>query len=114
MFRRLKAWLFARPEPSGADREVEEELPGPVEVTHTLDLHGFFPEQVAEVMDEFLENAVRIGIEEVRIVHGKGKSVLRGRVWEILEGDARVRAFRQAPPERGGWGATIAWLTPDR
>ena len=110
MIRRLWAWLFARPEATEPSDEAEEELPDLVEVTHTLDLHGFFPEQVAEVLDEFVANAVRLGIEEVRIVHGKGRSVLRGKVWEILERDPRVAGFRQAPPERGGWGATIAWL----
>jgi DNA-nicking Smr family endonuclease len=110
MLGRLWAWLFARPNAKGPEGEDEGELPDRIEVTDTLDLHGFFPEQVAEVVGEFLANALRLGIGEVRIVHGKGRSVLRGKVWEILEEDSRVAGFRQAPPERGGWGATIAYL----
>ncbi|MBM3319193.1 MAG: Smr/MutS family protein [Candidatus Eisenbacteria bacterium] len=81
---------------------------GPFVVTDDLDLHGLFPEQVPEILDEFLRNARALGIREVRIAHGKGKSVLRGAVWEFLEKHPFVIDFRQAPPDRGGWGATIA------
>lgn len=82
--------------------------PGPV--TDVLDLHGFFPEQVSEVLDEYLRVSLEAGRLEVRIVHGKGRSVLKARVREFLEGDDRVAGFRDAPPERGGWGATIVHL----
>lgn len=86
------------------------DLVGEYVVTDQLDLHGFFPEQIPEVMEEFLSNAQRLGIEEVRIVHGKGKSVLRREVLHFLENDPRVVEYGQAPPERGGWGATVAIL----
>ena len=84
---------------------VEEQI-----VTDRLDLHGFFPEQIPEVMEEFLMNARKLGIKEVRIIHGKGKSVLRREVLRFLEDDLHVVEHGQAPPERGGWGATVAIL----
>lgn len=94
--------------------ETEESRP-PVVITDDLDLHGFFPEQVPEVLEEFLRAARERGIPEVRIAHGKGKSVLRRAVWEVLEKHPLVIDFREAPPERGGWGATLARiLPPDR
>ena len=101
-----------RPEPSPPEDggATEEELVQEYVVTNDLDLHGFFPEQIPEVMEEFLAEAVRRGIGEVRIAHGKGRSVLRREVWAFLEKDRRVAEFRQAPPGRGGWGATIARL----
>lgn len=102
-----------------AEREArggEEDAPFPdaFVVTDELDLHGFFPEQVPEMLGEFLENARRLGIEEVRIAHGKGKSVMRRLVWEFLDGHPLVAAYREAPPGRGGWGATIVRVLPDR
>lgn len=104
-------------EPDVPHREPEEgpesePVPdfAPYVVTDELDLHGFFPEQVPEVVDEFIRNAVRLGIDEVRIAHGKGRSVLKREVWKALEVSPLVREFREAPPERGGWGATLAWL----
>jgi len=104
---------------SGGRRRVEEEedreekaIRAPYVVTDDLDLHGFFPEQVPEIVGEFLENARRLRIDEVRIAHGKGKSVMRREVWTFLERHPLVLRFRTAPPDRGGWGATIVWLVP--
>lgn len=85
-------------------------IPETIIVTDVLDLHGFFPEQIPEVMDAFLENAVNLGIREVRIIHGKGKSRLKFEVHRILKQDGRVVRFGDARPYQGGWGATVATL----
>ncbi|MBN2417271.1 Smr/MutS family protein [bacterium] len=87
-----------------------EDLPDKIIVTDVLDLHGFFPEQIPEVMDAFLENALELGIREVRIIHGKGSSRLKFEVISILKVDERVVRFGDAPPFEGGWGATVATL----
>ena len=48
--------------------------------------------------------------DEVRLIHGRGKGVQRARVHKFLRGDDRVERFEEAPPGRGGWGATLVWL----
>ena len=50
------------------------------------------------------------GFREVRLVHGRGRGVQRRRVHEVLAASPLVERFADAPPERGGWGATIVWL----
>ena len=87
-----------------------EGIPEKIIVTDILDLHGFFPEQIPEVMDEFLKNAVRLNIKQVRIIHGKGKSRLKYEVHQILKQDKRVALFSDTLPGSGGWGATLADL----
>jgi DNA-nicking Smr family endonuclease len=79
----------------------------PVRVTDVLDLHGFFPEQVPEVLEAFLENARDLHLATLRIVHGKGKSRLKFEVLRFLAQRADVARFYDAPPESGGWGATV-------
>lgn len=79
-------------------------------VTDTLDLHGFFPRQVPELMAAFLENAVSLGLRRLRIVHGKGRSRMKWEVHRILKEHPAVERFGDAPPESGGWGATIVIL----
>ena len=79
-------------------------------VTDVLDLHGFFPEQVPEMIDEFIKNAINLKLYHLRIVHGKGKSKLKWIVHNELKQNKFVRQFGDAPVERGGWGATIVEL----
>ena len=90
--------------------EFDEELPEFIEVTDVLDLHGFFPEQVPEMVDEFITNALELKLYRLRIIHGKGRSRLKWEVHQVLKGNPHVAWFGDAPPEIGGWGATIVEL----
>jgi DNA-nicking Smr family endonuclease len=90
--------------------EPDNPFPEPVRVTDCLDLHGFFPEQVPEVLDAFLANAREFGLSSLRIVHGKGRSRLKFEVRRFLAGRPEVAWFRDAPPGSGGWGATVLEL----
>ncbi|HEU5248442.1 MAG TPA: Smr/MutS family protein [Thermoanaerobaculia bacterium] len=81
-----------------------------VPIEDSLDLHSFLPRDVASVVSEYLDVARRHGYREVRLVHGKGKGVRRAEVRRLLSGDARVADAYDAPPERGGFGATIVVL----
>jgi DNA-nicking Smr family endonuclease len=79
-------------------------------VTDELDLHGFFPEQVPEVVNEFIWNAKRLNLKRLRIAHGKGKSKMKWAVHQVLKDHPDVAAFGDARPEVGGWGATVVLL----
>ena len=76
-------------------------------VTDVLDLHGFFPEQVEEMVRDFIQNGVELNISRLRIVHGKGRSKLKWIVYQVLKEHPQVTKFYDAPPEFGGWGSTI-------
>jgi len=91
---------------------VEQELsvPESIEVTDLLDLHGFFPEQVRHMVPDFIDHAVQLGYEEVKIIHGKGKGKLKAAVFERLSKHPLVVSYRDAPPYSSGWGATIVCL----
>jgi DNA-nicking Smr family endonuclease len=92
--------------------ECDEELPEFIEVTDVLDLHGFFPEQVPEMVEEFINNALELRLYRLRIIHGKGKSKLKWTVHQVLKENEHVTWFGDAPPEIGGWGATIVEIKP--
>jgi dsDNA-specific endonuclease/ATPase MutS2 len=49
-------------------------------------------------------------IFSLRVIHGKGKGILKKRLQSILRKDSRVVSFTDAPPEAGGWGATLVEL----
>ena len=81
-----------------------------VPIEDALDLHPFAPRDVPSVVESYLESAAGAGFREVRLVHGRGTGFQRRRVRAVLEGHPLVAGFRDAPPERGGWGATVVVL----
>ncbi|MGD8389206.1 MAG: Smr/MutS family protein [Desulfobacteraceae bacterium] len=74
-----------------------------------LDLHTFAPRDVPMVVKDYLEACGEKGIREVRIIHGKGKGVLRRTVHAVLSTHPQVEDFGldNGP---GGWGVTLARL----
>jgi dsDNA-specific endonuclease/ATPase MutS2 len=92
------------------DRQRTEEEVFEVPIEGSLDLHHFRPSEILEVVDAYLDAALEKGITEVRLIHGRGKGIQRKGVRKLLAGDPRVLRFEEAPPGRGGWGATLAWL----
>jgi dsDNA-specific endonuclease/ATPase MutS2 len=81
-------------------------------IEDSIDLHHFHPSEILEVVDAYLDAVLERGFREVRLIHGRGKGVQRARVQRLLETDARVASFFDAPPGRGGWGATVVQLAP--
>lgn len=92
------------------DAAADESSTVELAVTDVLDLHSFAPNEIGELVRDYLDLACERGFEQVRIVHGRGVGVQRERVRKILERDPRVEAFGDAPAEAGGWGATWARL----
>jgi hypothetical protein len=87
-------------------------FPEPVrlEIRDVFDLHTVPPREVRAVVAEYLCEARLKGFRQVRIIHGKGIGVQREAVREVLACTPFVEHFSDAPPEAGGWGATIATI----
>lgn len=90
------------------DTEGDDPVVLPLE--DAIDLHPFRPAETASVVEEYLAEAAARGFREVRIVHGRGIGAQRRIVRTVLARSPLVEEFRDAPPERGGWGATVALL----
>lgn len=81
-------------------------------IEDSFDLHSFLPRDVEDALFDYLEEATRCRFREVRIIHGKGTGVRRAQVLRALGKHPMVERFFDAPPERGGFGATIVCLKP--
>uniref|UniRef100_UPI00404A10C5 endonuclease MutS2 n=1 Tax=Fulvivirga sp. TaxID=1931237 RepID=UPI00404A10C5 len=76
----------------------------------TLDIRGKRAEEVLVELDQFLNDALLFGLNEVKVLHGKGNGVLR----EIVRNHVRQMNFIVAANdehiERGGSGITVLTL----
>ncbi|MDH3343755.1 MAG: Smr/MutS family protein [Desulfobacteraceae bacterium] len=77
-----------------------------------LDLHTFKPKEVPDLLADYFYACIDAGIYSVRIVHGKGRGILKKRVQELLKKNPLVESYKNAPLEAGGWGATLVELKP--
>jgi dsDNA-specific endonuclease/ATPase MutS2 len=85
---------------------VEEPVRVPIE--QEIDLHAFAPRDIPSVVDEYITAAADAGLEQVRLIHGRGRGVQRGIVQAVLERHPRVSEFWD---DTGAHlGATIATL----
>lgn len=89
---------------------TEGDDPVAVPIGDAIDLHSFRPSETASVVEEYLAEAAARGFREVRIVHGRGIGAQRRTVRAVLARSPLVRDFCDAPPEAGGWGATVVRL----
>lgn len=85
--------------------------PFDIEITDTIDLHSFRPEEVRAVVEAYLEEALKKGFRVVRIIHGKGIGVQREIVRSLLREKDFVQSFGNADEfSGGGSGATVVKL----
>lgn len=92
----------------GEELSAEDVVALPLE--DVLDLHGFPPHDVREIVRGYLDDAAAAGFAAVRIVHGRGIGVQREAVRALLARDPRVVEFADAPEPHGGRGATVVRL----
>lgn len=73
-----------------------------------LDLRGCTVEEALKQLDRHLDRAMRAGLPQVRIIHGKGSGALRRSVRDFLFDYPLVRDYEAGGPKEGGEGVTIA------
>ena len=79
-----------------------------------LDLHTFRPEDLGDLIPDYLEACRAKGILEVRVIHGKGIGNIKRSVEAILHRLDIVEKFTPASQLYGGAGATNVRLKPPK
>lgn len=90
--------------------EGGEGKPVRIPIEDRIDLHAFAPAEVGPLVGDYLEEAARAGLRQVRIIHGRGAGIQRRIVRSALSRHPLVESYTDAPPEAGGWGATVVRL----
>lgn len=65
-----------------------------------------------DLVPDYIEACMEKNIFSIRIIHGKGKGVLRRTVHSILDKNQNVDSYRMAD-DKSSWGATLVELKKD-
>ncbi len=72
-----------------------------------LDLRGMRADEALIELMNYIDDAVMVNAEEVRILHGTGTGALRQAVRGYLQNLRNIHAFHDAHPAEGGAGITV-------
>ena len=75
-----------------------------------IDVRGLDQEEALRGLDEGLDRAVLAGLDEVRVIHGVGKGILREAVARALRLHPHVAESRLGGHGEGGRGVTVVRL----
>jgi len=81
-----------------------------LDVNMELDLHAMTVDEAIPLLYDYLNDACLAGLNEVRIVHGKGTGTLRQAVMRELKKHPLVKSFRIGGRFEGSTGATVVHL----
>lgn len=87
-----------------------EQDPIEIPIDGVLDLHLFNPKELGDLIPHYIEACLEKEITSIRIIHGKGKGVLRRTVHALLDKNPHVVSYSLAT-DRSGWGATVAEIS---
>ena len=98
--------------PAGAEERPRRHAPPPgPAASFEIDVRGRRAEETRGTVRERIDAAAIAGMPSVRVIHGHGTGALRSVVREELARHPLVARAEPAPPDQGGDGATIAYLT---
>jgi len=82
-----------------------------LDIEPRLDLRGYRVADAILAVEKYLDDALRVGMARVEILHGTGTGALREAVRVHLRGLKQVRSVEEAPVDQGGAGVTYVFLS---
>lgn len=76
----------------------------------SIDIRGQRLDEAMDSVSRFIDDALMVGMGEVKILHGKGTGVLKEEIRKYLKTIAGVESFKDEHLEMGGSGITVVKL----
>ncbi|MGL1888986.1 MAG: endonuclease MutS2 [Reichenbachiella sp.] len=76
----------------------------------TLDIRGVYADEAIGKVENYIDEAMLLGYNEVKILHGKGHGVLRDLVRNLLRENKKITSAKDEHVERGGAGITVVTI----
>lgn len=79
----------------------------PENISYEIDLRGHRAEEAVFKLDKFIDQALLVGLPEIRILHGKGTGALKVAISEYLRTHPAVKNQKEAAWNDGAAGVTL-------
>ncbi len=96
--------------PRNVPNKTERVFSPGTEAQTRCDLRGMNVEEGVIEVDRYIDQALRLGLGEISVIHGKGTGVLRKGIHEYLRKNRYVKSFRLGVYGEGETGVTIVTL----
>ena len=77
---------------------------------HELDVRGFRASEALDAVGYYVDEALQLGVGQVRILHGTGTGALREAIRSYLGGVRGVANFHDEDVRFGGAGITVVHM----
>ena len=81
-----------------------------LQISGELMLRALRAEEAQSLLDKYIDDAYAAGMQQVRIIHGRGTGALRKVVWDFLHNHPAVASMRLGEEGDGGDGATVVTI----
>ncbi|MFV0366472.1 MAG: endonuclease MutS2 [Mangrovibacterium sp.] len=75
-----------------------------------IDIRGQRVEEAITNIQSFIDEALMLGVGEVRILHGKGSGILKETIRNYMKADHAIESYRDEHVDFGGAGITVVSL----
>ena len=58
-----------------------------------IDVHGYNRDMIKYVLNDFINDNIKLKNKKIIIIHGKGKGILKREIHDLLKKDKRVKSY---------------------
>lgn len=96
--------------PKEVRRSYNSHLTDPAGFSPEIDVRGKRGEETLYEIEKYLDRATMMGVNSLKIIHGKGDGILRKLIRDYLKKYAEVSSIEDEHADRGGDGITYVYL----
>ena len=93
--------------PKGTVTPPESFSMSPDRVPPSVMVRGMNVDEALPVVERYLDQAMRMGYDQVTVIHGRGEGILRREVHSLCASLKYVASYRLGGPSEGGFGVTV-------
>ena len=102
-----KKLLKSSKKPKGIPTPGESSPAAPERVAPSVMVRGMNVDEALPIVERYLDQAMRIGYDQVTVIHGRGEGILRREVHALCARLKYVDSCRLGGPGEGGYGVSV-------